>query len=113
MSRSGPSGTNANCPDLLGAAPGFERSSSTIHSEVDLITQDPKIYRLGEKRFGAALQSLALGLGITVGGDHDDRNVGPRGLRFVLGNSSKPLIPGMLMSETIRMSETSAASVMR
>jgi hypothetical protein len=32
---------------------------------------------------------------------------------LALGNSSSPLIPGMLMSERIRMSERSPASVMR
>ena len=32
---------------------------------------------------------------------------------LALGNSSRPLIPGMLMSERIKMSDTPAASVMR
>ena len=32
---------------------------------------------------------------------------------FALGKSSRPLMPGMLMSERIKMSDTSAASVMR
>ena len=32
---------------------------------------------------------------------------------LAFGNSSRPLIPGMLMSDKIRMSDTSAASAMR
>ena len=32
---------------------------------------------------------------------------------MALGRSSRPLIPGMLMSERIKMSDTPAASVMR
>ena len=70
-----------------------------------------KIYRLGQKRLCAVLQRLTLRLRITVGGNHDYRNVGPQRLR--LWQQLKPLIPGMLMSERIKMSETSPASVMR
>src|SRR5580692_1749890 len=40
--------------------------------------------------------------------------IGTSGRRaFALGRSSRPLIPGMLMSERIKMSDTPAASVMR
>ena len=41
-----------------------------------------EVDRLGQQRLGAALQRLALGLGVAIGGDHDDGHVGPRGLRL-------------------------------
>jgi hypothetical protein len=42
---------------------------------VDFAAKHPKINRFCKKRFGAALQGLALSLGIPVGGDHYDRDV--------------------------------------
>ena len=50
-----------------------------------------EVDRLGQKRLGAILQRLALGLRIAIGGDHDDRNIGPHGLR--LGQQFKPAHP--------------------
>src|SRR6476660_9794380 len=55
-----------------------ERSSSAFNPLVDLITKRCKVNGLGQKRLCTALQSLALCLGITIGSDHYNRNVGPR-----------------------------------
>src|SRR5579864_8701818 len=45
---------------------------------IDLLTQERKIERLGQKRLGAALDRLASRLRIAIGRDHDDGNVGPQ-----------------------------------
>ena len=55
-------------------------SRSAFNPRIDFTAQNPEIDRLGEKRFSAILQCLALGLGIAIGGDHDHRNVGSYGL---------------------------------
>src|SRR6516165_9835629 len=69
------------CPSsALAKAINRERSNSSFNPHVDLAAESYKIYRFSEKRFGAALQSLALSLGITVRSYHYDRNVGTRGL---------------------------------
>src|SRR4029450_9523606 len=49
---------------------------------IDFATKRPEIDGLGKERFGASLQRLALGLGIAISGDHDDRHIGSSGLRF-------------------------------
>ena len=68
-----------------------ERSSSAFHPSVDLVTEHRKVYRLGQKRFSAALKRLALRLRIAVGGDHYDGNV--RSQRFGLGQEFKTVHP--------------------
>jgi hypothetical protein len=61
-------------------------------------------HEVGQKRLNAILQRLAFRLCVAIGGDHDDRNA--RSQCLGLGNSSRPLIPGMLMSERIKMNDT-------
>ncbi len=41
-----------------------------------------EVDRLGQQRLGAALQRLAFGLRVAIGGDHDDRNVRSRSFGF-------------------------------
>ena len=48
----------------------------------DLAAQRGEVDRLGQQRLGAVLQRLALGLGIAIGGDHDDRHIRARRLRL-------------------------------
>jgi hypothetical protein len=48
----------------------------------DFAAQRPKIDRFGEKCLSAAFQSFGFGLGIAIGGDHDDGDV--RSCRFRL-----------------------------
>src|SRR5262245_12670475 len=86
------------------------RSGGVLDPRVDLAAQHPEIDGLGEKRFSAALQCLALGLRIAIGGDHNDRYIGSS---LALGKSSSPVIPGILMSDRIRISDTPAASAIR
>jgi len=43
------------------------RSCGLLDPRVDLATKHHKIDRLGKKRLGAALQRLALGLGVAIG----------------------------------------------
>ena len=54
-----------------------ERSSGTLHSEVDFVTERCKVDGLGEKRLSAILQRLTLRFRIAISGDHDDRDVWP------------------------------------
>jgi hypothetical protein len=49
---------------------------------VDLAAQRAEVDRLGEKRLSTALQRLALGVGIAIGGDHDDGNIRPGSFRL-------------------------------
>jgi hypothetical protein len=57
-------------------------SDDACNAGIDFATKRPEIDGLGEKRFGATLQRLALGLGIAISGDHNDRYIGPSGLGF-------------------------------
>jgi hypothetical protein len=69
-----------------------------------LVDLDPKVReidRLGEQTRRGALNRPAASLCVAIGGDHDDRHVGPRLPR--LGRRSRPLMPGMLASERIRI----------
>ena len=54
----------------------------TFNSRLDFAAERPKIDGLGQKRFGAPFQSLPFCLSIAIGGDHDNRDVRPRGLRL-------------------------------
>ena len=56
---------------------GCALSRGTFDPCFDLVPQQYEIYRLGQERFCAALQRLALRLRIAVGSDHDDRDVRP------------------------------------
>ena len=56
------------------------RSGGPLDPRVDFATQRLEVDWLGQERFGAALQRLALGLRIAVGGDHDDGDLGPQRL---------------------------------
>ena len=60
-------------------------------AQINFIPNDRKIDRLGQESVSAVGQRLALGVGIAVGGDHDDGNVRPRRLR--LGQKIKPAHP--------------------
>lgn len=42
---------------------------------VNLATERSKVDGFGEQALGTVLQRLALGLGVTVGGDHDHRDI--------------------------------------
>ena len=55
------------------------------------LRSDHEVDRLGEQRLGAIFQRLALGLGIAIGGDHDDRDI--RSGSLGLGQEFKPAHP--------------------
>ena len=59
-----------------------------LDPRVDLTSKRAEVDRLGEKRLCAALQCLALGLGIAIGGDHDHRDI--RSGRLGLGQKVEP-----------------------
>jgi hypothetical protein len=65
----------------------FDASCGSFNPRVDFAAKHPKIDRFGEKRFGATIQGLALGLYVAVGGDHDNRDL--RSKRFGLGQQFK------------------------
>jgi hypothetical protein len=88
------------------------RSIGSLHALVDFITKRYKVDGLGQKRLSAVLWCLAFGLCIAVGGVI--MMIGTSGrAALALGHNSNPLIPGMLMSERIKMSDILAASLMR
>ena len=64
-------------PSIRKSAPvGFgPESCGPFDPHIDLIPEHSKIDRLGQKRLGAVLQRLTLGLRIAIGGDHDDWDV--------------------------------------
>src|SRR6476619_696228 len=66
---------------------GRSRLCGPFDTCVDFATERSEIDRLGEERLGSALQGLALCVGIAVGGDHDDRDVGSN--RLSLGEHFK------------------------
>ena len=68
--------------NTIGAKSKSLRSRSPFNPRVDFATQRPEIDRLGQKRLGAVLQRLALGLRVAIGGDHDDGNIRTHGLRL-------------------------------
>jgi hypothetical protein len=51
----------------------FLRLRGLFDARIDLTAKNPEINRLRKKRFGAAFQGLALGLGVPIRGDHDNR----------------------------------------
>src|SRR5262245_42438832 len=57
---------------------GLQRLSSgdACNARIDFAAKCPEIDGLGEKRFGPTLQRLALGLGVAISGDHNDRYIG-------------------------------------
>ena len=77
---------------------------SPFNPRVDLAAKDAEINGFCKKRLGTTFQGLALGLGVPIGGDHNNRDIGTGG--FCLGKHSRPVIPGMLMSDRVRMIET-------
>ena len=77
----------------------FDPSCGAPNAAVNLAAQRPEVDRFGQKRLRAILERLTLGVRIAVG----SRNIRANGL--YLGRSSKPLIPGMLMSDRIKMRE--------
>jgi hypothetical protein len=52
-----------------------------VDPHVDFAAKSPGVDWLGQQRLGAILQRLALGLRITISGDHDDRNIRPQTCR--------------------------------
>src|SRR3974390_1374560 len=60
-------------------------------ARVDFIAARAEVDGLGEKPLGAILKCLAFGLGIAIGGNHNDWNIRPRG--FGLGQKFKPAHP--------------------
>jgi hypothetical protein len=59
------------------AAPVGRWSCSPFEPHVDFVPQQRKIDGLGQQPGRAAFDRLAPGLGIAIGGNHDDGNVGP------------------------------------
>src|SRR5262245_22328866 len=85
-------------------APSFENTSrNTLASErciqlgglsdpcVDFAAKHPEVDRLGKKRLGTNIQCLPFCLSIAIGGNHDDRDIGPN--RFGLGQQFKAAHP--------------------
>jgi hypothetical protein len=68
---------------------------ASFNPHIDFTAEGPEVDWFCEQRLSAVLQSLALRLSIAVGGDHETGTSGRKAL--ALGNSSRPLIPGMLM----------------
>ena len=68
-----------------------------------------KVDGLCEKRLGAALKRFTFRVCITIRRNHDYRNVGAQ-LPWPLATAPRPLIPGMLMSDRMKMSDRRAAS---
>src|SRR5260370_26209639 len=58
----------------------FDPLCGAFHAAVDLAAQRPEIDRLGQKRLGAILERLTLGLRIAVSRYHAHRNSRPEGL---------------------------------
>ena len=56
------------------------QSRGLFDSRVDLVAKQQEIDGFGKKRLGAALQCLALGVRIAIGGNHDHRHIGKIGL---------------------------------
>ena len=71
-----------------GVAKRVLRLRGPFDARSDLATECAKVDGFGEKRFGAALQCRALGVGVSISGDHDDRHVGSG--RLGLGQKFKP-----------------------
>src|SRR5205823_3575344 len=57
--------------------PGWLRSCGLLEPRIDLMAQQREIDRLSQKTNRAALDGLAPGVGIAIGGDHDHRDLGP------------------------------------
>ena len=57
-------------------------SSGLLDSSIDLAAERHEVDWLGQERFRAPFQCLALGILVAIGRDHDDRHVRPHGLRF-------------------------------
>ena len=53
-----------------------------IHPGFDFTAQQARNRSAWSEALGAAFQRFAFGLGVAIGGDHDDRYVGPRRLRL-------------------------------
>ena len=58
------------------------KSGGACNACIDYATMCPKSMGLVKKCFGATLQRPALGVGIAISGDHDDRYIGSSGLCF-------------------------------
>ena len=54
----------------------FPASCGAFNSHVDFAAERPEVDWFGQQRLGTVLQSLAFGLRVAIGGDHDDRDVG-------------------------------------
>jgi len=94
-------------------APQQIQGSSTsyaLNAAVDLAAQRAEVDRLCQKRLRAILKRTTLSLRIAVG----IMMIGTSGrMAFALGRSLRPLNPGMLMSDRIKMRHSSPALVMR
>jgi hypothetical protein len=89
---------------------GGRRLRCARHPTVDFIAKRHKVDGLGQQRLGAAFQSFSLGLVIAI----VIIMTGTSGRSaFAFGESSRPLIPGMLMSDKITINDAPAALLMR
>ena len=72
------------CAVQLGmSALGQKRTSGGAHdTRIDFATKRRKIDGFGQKRFGAIFQSFALCIRVTIGGNHDYRDLRPGGFGF-------------------------------
>src|SRR5262249_46932224 len=57
-------------------------SGNACNARIDFVAKCPEVDWFGKKRFGPTLQRLPFGLSVTIGGDHNDRYIGSRGLGF-------------------------------
>src|SRR5882757_1690764 len=69
----------------------FPASCGAFNSHIDFAAEHPEVDWFGQQYLSAAFQSLTLRLGVAIGGNHNDWNVRPQGLRF--GQEFKPAHP--------------------
>src|SRR5712672_3398662 len=58
------------------------QGTSASDPAVDFAAKRGKIDRFGQQRLGTAFQRFSSGIGVAIGGDHDDGNVRPRRFRL-------------------------------
>jgi hypothetical protein len=87
---------------LSGFDPLTDLGSSPCHTVVDLAAKRNKVDGFCQERLGTALQGLSPGTVVAVGGD-----------ALAFGKSSRPVIPGMLMSERIRINDAPDGRALR
>ena len=76
---------------------------SPLQAFVDLLTQEAEIDGLGKQSRGPEFGRSLSRRFVPIGGNHDDGNVWPFLLHF--GSISSPVMPGMLMSDSIKISD--------